>query len=220
MVASGVTSSDDRVARIDAALPQTQCTRCGYPDCKGYAAAITDGEADINQCPPGGAEGIARLAALLHRVPIALNPAHGAEQPRRVAQIVESECIGCTLCIQVCPVDAIAGGPKRMHSVVASWCTGCELCVAPCPTDCITMEALSDTALRSATGWAAWTPTQAAEARRRYEARHQRRLTKALERRTQAQTSPDASAVEPVRKQAVIAAALERARQRQATRSA
>ena len=120
-------------ARLHAALPQTQCTRCGYPDCAAYAQAIADGEAEINQCPPGGAEGIARLAALTGRPPLPLNPANGAEGPRAVAVIDEGWCIGCTLCIDACPTDAILGSNKLMHTVIEPYCTGCELCVPVCP---------------------------------------------------------------------------------------
>ena len=125
--------------RLNAALPQTQCTRCAYPDCRGYAEAIAGGLAAINQCPPGGAEGIARLAKLTGLQVLPLNPAHGAEASRTVAVIDEAWCIGCTLCIQACPVDAILGAAKQMHTIIASECTGCELCVPPCPVDCIAM---------------------------------------------------------------------------------
>jgi electron transport complex protein RnfB len=124
---------------IDALLPQTQCTRCGYAGCKPYAEAIASGEAPINQCPPGGAVTIDALAKLLGRAPIPLNPANGVEGPALVAQIDEDVCIGCAKCLPPCPVDAIVGARKRMHTVVADVCTGCELCVAPCPVDCITM---------------------------------------------------------------------------------
>ncbi|HUW35979.1 MAG TPA: electron transport complex subunit RsxB [Rhodocyclaceae bacterium] len=132
---------DPRVlaARIDALLPQTQCGKCGYPGCQPYAEAIARGEADINQCPPGGAAGIARLAELLGREPKPLSAAHGVERAKAVALIDENLCIGCTLCIQACPVDAIVGAPKQMHTVVTSLCTGCELCLPPCPVDCIRM---------------------------------------------------------------------------------
>ena len=126
-------------ARIDALLPQTQCTRCGYPACMDYAKAITTGEAQINQCPPGGAAGIAALANLLGRAIEPLNPAHGVEKPREIALIDEEVCIGCTKCIAACPVDAIVGASKSMHTVIAEECTGCELCIAPCPVDCIAM---------------------------------------------------------------------------------
>jgi electron transport complex protein RnfB len=125
--------------RIDALLPQTQCTQCGYDGCRPYAEAIAQGEADINQCPPGGDEGVARLAALLQRAAKPLNPANGSYRPPQVAVIGEATCIGCTKCIQACPVDAIAGASKLMHTVIASWCTGCELCIPPCPVDCITL---------------------------------------------------------------------------------
>ncbi len=125
--------------RIEALLPQTQCGQCGYPGCRPYAEAIARGEADINQCPPGGETGIRALAELLGREPTALNPDNGAEKPKLVALIREAECIGCTKCIQACPVDAIIGAPKLMHTVIADLCTGCELCVPPCPVDCIDM---------------------------------------------------------------------------------
>jgi len=125
--------------RIDAILPQTQCGQCGYAGCRPYAEAIARGEAPINQCPPGGAEGIARLAALLDVPVLPLNPANGVEHPRMLARIVEADCIGCTKCIQACPVDAIVGAAKLMHTVMADDCTGCELCVAACPVDCIVL---------------------------------------------------------------------------------
>ena len=124
---------------IDALLPQTQCTRCGYAGCRPYADAIAAGDAQINQCPPGGAVTIDALAKLLGRAPIPLNPANGVEGPALVAQIDEDVCIGCAKCLPPCPVDAIVGARKRMHTVLADVCTGCELCIAPCPVDCIAM---------------------------------------------------------------------------------
>jgi electron transport complex protein RnfB len=126
--------------RIDALLPQTQCEQCGYHGCRPYAEAIANGDAQINQCPPGGNEGIAKLATLLGRAPIPLNPENGVEKPRTLARIVEADCIGCTKCIQVCPVDAIVGANKLMHTVIADDCTGCERCVPACPVDCIVLE--------------------------------------------------------------------------------
>ena len=157
-------------ARLHAALPQTQCTRCGYPDCAGYAKAIAAGEADINQCPPGGAEGVARLARMTGRQPLPLNPANGVEQPRTVAVIDEAWCIGCTLCIDACPTDAILGSNKLMHTVIEPACTGCELCVPVCPVDCIGMENVSG----QRTGWQAWSQAQAAQALQRYQSRQER----------------------------------------------
>lgn len=132
------------VDKIDAVLPQTQCGQCGYPGCKPYATAIAEGEADINRCPPGGEEGIHKLADLLG---MEFKPFGGetVPKPKSVAVIDESTCIGCTLCIQACPVDAIAGAAKQLHTVIASECTGCELCVPPCPVDCISMAAIGDT---------------------------------------------------------------------------
>ena len=126
--------------RIDALLPQTQCEQCGFHGCRPYAEAIARGEAPINRCPPGGAAGIARLAALLDVPALPLDPAHGVEKPRTVARIVEADCIGCTKCIQVCPVDAIVGAAKLMHTVMPDHCTGCELCVPACPVDCIVLD--------------------------------------------------------------------------------
>ena len=130
---------DPLVDAIDSKLPQTQCGQCGYPGCRPYAEAIAKGEAEINQCPPGGEAGIRALAELLGREVIPLSLEHGAEKPKEVAYIIEPDCIGCTLCIQACPVDAIVGAAKQMHTVIAKECTGCELCVAPCPVDCIKM---------------------------------------------------------------------------------
>ena len=126
-------------ARLDALLPQTQCTKCGYAGCRPYADAMASGVADINQCPPGGDDGVAKLARLLGREAKPLNPANGAYRAPQVALIDEDLCIGCLKCIQACPVDAIVGASKRIHTVIASWCTGCELCISPCPVDCISL---------------------------------------------------------------------------------
>ena len=153
------------VDRLDAALPQTQCTRCGYPDCQGYAQALAASDADINQCPPGGAEGVARLAMLSGRSVSSLNPANGVEGPRRLAVIDEADCIGCTLCLQACPVDCIVGGPKSMHTVMNDLCSGCELCLPVCPVDCISLVDVTGTV----SGWRAWSAARADEARLRYE---------------------------------------------------
>ncbi len=135
---------DPMVERIDAILPQTQCGQCGYPGCRPYATAIAKGEADINQCPPGGEEGMKKLAELLGVEPKPLDETHGVTKPKSVAYIDENLCIGCTLCIQACPVDAILGAAKQMHTIIEPECTGCELCVAPCPVDCISMVPLKE----------------------------------------------------------------------------
>ncbi len=127
------------VDRIDACLPQTQCTQCGYPRCRGYAEALATGDAGIDQCPPGGDVTLQALSALLHATPKPLNPRYGAHKPRARALIDETLCIGCRKCIDVCPVDAILGARKLMHTVIAHECTGCELCLPPCPVDCIAM---------------------------------------------------------------------------------
>ncbi len=153
-----------------ALLPQTQCQRCGYPDCASYAAAISSGQAAINQCPPGGQTGVARLAAATGLPELPLDPAFGREQERTVAFIDEDWCIGCTLCVQACPVDAIVGGNKSMHTIDEISCTGCELCIPACPVDCIEIEI----ATLGQTGWQAWSPDLAAQAAQRYAA-HQTR---------------------------------------------
>lgn len=202
------------------ALPQTQCQRCGYPDCAAYAQAIASGQAAINQCPPGGQQGVERLAALTGQPAQPLNPEHGAEGPRHVAWIDEAWCIGCTLCIKACPVDCIVGGNKRMHTVIEGQCTGCELCVPACPVDCIALENVTG----SRTGWAAWSPAQAQHARQRYAFVSARRQREADEhaRRLQAKAeeklarlpelTQGASGPELERKRAIIEAALARAR--------
>ena len=158
------------VDRINDALPQTQCTRCGYPDCRAYAQAIAQDNAPINQCPPGGAEGIAVLSQLTGKPVEPLNPEHGLEGPMTVAVIDEAWCIGCTLCIKACPTDAILGSHKVMHTVIEAACTGCDLCLPVCPVDCIEMVPISDTR----TGWSAWSPALAQQARDRYGARQLR----------------------------------------------
>lgn len=136
---------DPLVEKIDAILPQTQCGQCGFPGCKPYATAMANGEADINQCPPGGDDGIHKLADLLGREYKPLNAENGTEKPKAVAFIDEQTCIGCTLCLQACPVDAISGAAKQMHTIIAPLCTGCELCLAPCPVDCISMKVVEET---------------------------------------------------------------------------
>jgi Na+-translocating ferredoxin:NAD+ oxidoreductase subunit B len=161
------------IDQINALLPQTQCRRCGFNGCRPYAEAIVDGRADINQCPPGGDEGIIELANLLNIHPKPLDTKFGEHKPKQVAFIVEQDCIGCVKCIAVCPVDAILGAAKFMHTVIASECTGCELCVAPCPVDCIIMKLVD----REKEGINAQTTSKyehAQRAMRRYQARCQR----------------------------------------------
>lgn len=203
-----------------AALPQTQCTRCGYPDCAAYANAMAGGDAAINQCPPGGAEGVARLAAITGQAVIPLNPVNGSEGPRHVAWIDENWCIGCTLCIKACPVDCIVGGNKLMHTVIEAQCTGCELCIPVCPVDCIALENVTG----ERTGWAAWSAKDADSARARYEftswrrKRDERRHAETLEKKAQdklarlPELTKNASGPELDRKRAIIEAALARAR--------
>ncbi len=215
-------------ARILDALRQTQCTRCGYPDCAAYAQAIAQQEAPINQCPPGGAQGIGRLAAITGQAVAPLNPQFGAEGPRSVVFIDEEWCIGCTLCIEACPTDAIYGTNKRMHGVIEEFCTGCELCIPVCPVDCILLETAHDNAASVAppTGWDAWSDEQAQTARMRYAAAQSRRAESAQSKRA-AKTQKaehklaDLSAysritdpIELARKKTMIEAAMARARQR------
>jgi Na+-translocating ferredoxin:NAD+ oxidoreductase subunit B len=205
------------VASIHAALPQTQCTRCGYPDCASYAEAIAIDGVPINQCPPGGAAGISRLAALTGQPIIPLNPAHGLESPRSVAVIDEVWCIGCTLCLEVCPTDAIIGSNKSMHTVIEPHCTGCELCIPVCPVDCIILENV--TGERS--GWSAWSRAQADSAWSRYQTHQLRRQIRSGSQSAEPTASPALGAAPQqavadhdadARKREVIESALARAR--------
>jgi electron transport complex protein RnfB len=208
--------------QLEDLLPQTQCTKCGYPACRPYAEAMARGEASYNQCPPGGIEGVARLAHLLGKPVIPINPVNGVERPRPVAVIDEQRCIGCTLCIQACPVDAIVGAPKQMHTMIADLCTGCDLCVAPCPVDCIDMVEVTP----GLTGWAAWSQEAADAARERHDFRSERLkrekaendarlLAKAQLKMREVQNTETITTeelAEKERKRAIIMAAMERAR--------
>ena len=208
--------------RLNAALPQTQCTRCGYPDCATYAQAMADGQAEINQCPPGGAEGIARLARITGRPALPLNPDNGSEVPRQMAVIDEAWCIGCTLCLDACPVDAILGSNKLMHTVIEPYCTGCELCIPVCPVDCISLENVTG----ERTGWAAWSGAEAGLARKRYEIHSYRRMMDEGKNRKRLEEKAEAALgdlpghsqhTDPVvldQKRAIIEAALARSRAR------
>ena len=215
---------------IEDILPQTQCTKCGYAGCRPYAEAIASGAADINQCPPGGAEGVRRLAQLLGKPATPLNPANGLERGRPVAVIDEALCIGCTLCIQACPVDAIVGAAKQMHTILPDQCTGCDLCVAPCPVDCIAM--VNVTGIR--TGWDAWSQAQADTARAHHDFRTTRlrcekaendgRLAAKADARlksVEAETSvTEQEKTERARKKAIIEAAIARAQKKKAEMTA
>lgn len=208
---------NDLAQRVDALLPQTQCTQCGYNGCWPYAQAIAAEQAPINQCPPGGERVIAALASLLGRQVIALNPTHGIEKPLEVAVIDEALCIGCTLCIQACPVDAIMGAARHMHTVLPKDCTGCALCVAPCPMDCIQMQPVSPTRLwNSADAQRARTRMHTRQARLAREAGEQeeRLRAKALAKLDELEQRDDLSRSQIEQKKAVVNAALERARAR------
>ncbi|MDO9003810.1 MAG: electron transport complex subunit RsxB [Aquabacterium sp.] len=215
-------------ARINALLPQTQCTRCGFPDCASYARAIVAGEAGINQCPPGGDEGIQRLAQATGLPALPLSAEHGEEGPRFLAVIDETWCIGCTLCIKACPVDCIIGAPKQMHTVIEDLCTGCELCIPACPVDCISLVPASNVQ-PAPTGWAAWSAPLAHQAQGRHEF-HQWRVEQARRdndarlqakaERKLANLAEESRLTEPAQldeKRAVIEAALARARARRGT---
>ena len=220
------------VDQLEDILPQTQCTKCGYPDCHGYAEAMASGEALPNRCPPGGVEGIKRLSKLLIRIypqdAFELHPTIdsdcGVERPRPVAFIDPQKCIGCTLCIQACPVDAIVGASKQMHVVLTEWCTGCDLCIPPCPVDCISMINVTG----DKTGWEAWSPDPADLARKRYNEREMRldreqrdnddRLAKKAAAKLQSVNNESPQSEEELkeqeRKRAIIAAAIARAQEK------
>lgn len=221
-------TTDALAARILDALPQTQCTRCGYPDCAAYAQAIAAQQVPINQCPPGGEQGIARLSLITGQPVLPLHPEFGSEGPRSVAFIDEDWCIGCTLCIDACPTDAIYGTNKRMHGVIEAFCTGCELCIPVCPVDCILLEPVqrAEPGVAPPTGWDAWSEALAQTARTRYAAAQNRRAQSAQAKRAaKAQEAADklgdlaahsriSEPAELERKKALIEAAMARARQR------
>ncbi|MEY2861507.1 MAG: hypothetical protein RL392_1965 [Pseudomonadota bacterium] len=223
---AGAEPTDTLAQRILDALPQTQCTRCGYPDCAGYARAIAQGTAAINQCPPGGAEGIARIAHITRKPVTSLNPDFGSEEPRSVMFIDENWCIGCTLCIKACPTDAIMGANKHMHTILEEHCTGCALCLPVCPVDCIVVENASG----EATGWSAWSDELAENAKIRYEFSSYRRKLHAdehalsLEKKAQAKLADlptHSQHTDPAildKKRSVIEAALARSRANRAAK--
>jgi len=218
--------------QLEDILPQTQCTKCGYPDCRGYAQAMASGEALPNRCPPGGEEGIKRLSKVLISIypqdAFDLHPTIdtecGVERPRPVAFIDSQKCIGCTLCIQACPVDAIIGASKQMHVVLSEWCTGCDLCIPPCPVDCISMVDVTG----NSTGWDAWSQDLANISRKRYHDRANRldreqrdndeRLAKKAATKLAAVNAENPSSAnelkEQERKRAIIAAAIARSQQK------
>ncbi|MFM2030060.1 MAG: hypothetical protein RL517_1252 [Pseudomonadota bacterium] len=218
--------------RLEDILPQTQCTKCNYPDCRAYAEALATGEALPNRCPPGGVEGIKRLSEVLapiypqdaYELHPTIDPNCGIERPRPVAFIDPKTCIGCTLCIQACPVDAIVGASKQMHIVLSDWCTGCDLCIPPCPVDCITMIDVTE----NQTGWDGWSSELADISRARYHARDARldreqrdndeRLAKKAAAKLAAvnaeHPNSEEAAKEQERKRAIIAAAIARAQEK------
>lgn len=207
---SALLSSTDRVAAIDTWLPQTQCTRCGYPTCRAYAEAIAHGAAEINRCPPGGETTLTGLARLLNRAYLPLDPTCGPAKPRVRAEIDEALCIGCFKCLEACPVDAIMGARRLMHSVIAAECTGCELCLPPCPVDCIQLVPVA--VAPHAGRWPEYTDEETTRARRRCEqrlARHPRRRARPARARNTLGTRTDSA-----RKKAEIKDAVARVKEK------
>ena len=220
------------IDQLEDILPQTQCTKCGYPDCRGYAEAMASGEALPNRCPPGGVEGIKRLSKVLmptyqqdaFDLHPTIDPECGVERPRPVAFIDPQKCIGCTLCIQACPVDAIVGASKQMHVVLTKWCTGCDLCIPPCPVDCISMINVTG----KNTGWNAWSQDLADISRTLYHDREKRldreqkdndeRLAKKAAAKLSVVNAENPSSADELKEQehkrAIIAAAIARAQQK------
>lgn len=233
MTAMGARVLSNATERIDALLPQTQCTRCGYPSCREYAEALAMERVGLNRCAPGGTATIAALARILGREARPLDPACGDERPWVVARIDEARCIGCTLCISACPVDAILGAAKHMHTVIESECTGCELCLAPCPVDCIALAPMplapihaGGGAVRDADARGSflnrWMRERAGLARRRFEARNERlsrRRRARAGRRTCKRAAMPGRDADRATKRDVIRAAVERVRQRRGARN-
>jgi len=197
------------VAAIDHYLPQTQCTQCGYPSCKAYAQAISDSKTSINRCPPGGDVTIQELATLLNQSPIPLDPECGPSHAPQEAFIVEAECIGCTLCIQACPVDAIVGAAKMMHTVIQDECTGCRLCVDPCPVACISMGPAEMPPSNESSLWPGLSSRRVLQARERSHNRH---------RRLQQRTNSDSIPYDRRKMREEILASVERVRQRRSNK--
>ena len=195
--------TDALAARIDALLPQTQCRQCGYSGCQPYAEAVARGVADINRCPPGGEDTIREIARLVGVSMKSLDPACGAPAPAAIAAIDEAVCIGCTLCIQACPVDAIVGASKLMHTVIAAECTGCGLCIPPCPVDCISMVETGESA----------TPTQRRQRAPHFRSRYTARTARLEREHAERQAAPRENAAER-RKRATVERVMQRARQR------
>ncbi len=221
-----LTNGDLLIEQLDQTLPQTQCTKCGFPDCHAYATAMVKEGALANRCPPGGQEGVIRLTKILQHASTNLDVTRGPERPRPVAVINPMQCIGCTLCIKACPVDAIVGAPKQLHVVIEDRCTGCDLCVPPCPVDCIDMVVQSP----DLTGWNAWSPILALQAKNHYQTRKlrilreekdllKRQASKAAAKLKKLTLEKPADPKELDRKKAIIQAAMARAKEKLKTPS-
>ena len=208
-----MTANEQQIDAIDEWLPQTQCTQCSYPRCRDYASAIAQGEADINQCPPGGDITIRGLAALLGKIGKPLNPEFGEHKTRTVAVIDENRCIGCVMCITPCPTDAIIGTAKHIHTVVGQDCTGCELCIAPCPVDCISLEPANIVGSHPSWRWPEYSPDSVKIARDQTEQKLQR-ASQREETRSASKKLKELSKVDASTMKLDIAAAVSRAQGR------